>query len=499
MGDTFELDQGLRSMFDRMLEGIQLIDRELRYRYLNETAARHGQRARDELLGRRMTDAYPGIDQTEMFRHLEKALRDGVPQRLLNEFTYPNGERGWFDLHMAPVPQGVLVLSVDVTEQKRAESELRRSITALEEADRRKTQLLTMLAHELRNPLAPLRNGLELLRARLGPDADSARAAGIMDRQLTHLGRLVDDLLETSRLVSGKVSVALRRDDLARLVRDCVADNRGVIEGAGLTLIAELPEIPVWAEIDASRVSQALSNILDNARKFTPAPGEVAVIFSASDAATARITVRDTGVGISEAALHFIFDPLYQADTSLERTRGGLGMGLSVARSLLELHGGSVVAKSDGEGRGSVVTIELPRLTELPALEGDAMPPAEASRVARVLIIEDNRDAADTLAMILGLWGYKVTMAHTGPEGVERARALRPDIVLCDIGLPGMDGYAVARAIRDSEKERRARLIAITGYGGTQDRDQALTAGFDLHLAKPVHPERLREELELVA
>ena len=492
------LDSTLQQMFDGMLEGVQFVDAEFRYRYLNSAAARHGQRERHELLGQRMQDMYPGIEKTEVFRRIEACLRDCEPQSMLNEFTFPDGSTGWFDLRLSPVNGGVLILSVDISELKRAEAELHRAVDALEEADRRKTELLTMLAHELRNPLAPIQNGLHLLRDRTAHGDDVAvQAIAVMDRQVRHLTTLVNDLLDVTRIVREKVMLVPKRLDLGNLVRECVADYAGVFREKGVSLRADVPQTPVWANGDVARLSQLLASLIDNAGKFTPRGGEVvARITTEGDSAT--IIIRDTGIGISPDALPFVFEPLFQADTSLDRARGGLGLGLTLARGIVELHRGRIVAESEGAGKGTTVRVTLPREPEPLALTPVSVPAVADARKGRILVIEDNPDAAKSLAMVLGIWGYQVGIARTGTEGVAQARETRPRIILCDIGLPEMDGYAVARALRGDAGTKGARLIAITGYGREEDRRRAMEAGFDLHLAKPVHPDQLKVQLEPV-
>jgi PAS domain S-box-containing protein len=490
------VDASMQAMFDGMLEGVQLVDKDFRYRYVNAAAAQHGQRRPEELVGKRMPDMYPGIEKTDVFRLIGACIESGEPKGMLNEFTFPDGSSGWFDLRMAPVQGGALILSMDITPQKRVEADLRQAVHALEEADRRKTELLTMLAHELRNPLAPIQNSLHVLRNQSAALHETAtQAMDVMDRQVRHLTGLVNDLLDVTRIVREKVTLTPVRLDLAHLVRDTVADYAGVFAERALTLRAELPATPVWVSGDAARLAQALASVLDNACKFTRSGGDVAVAMTV-ETTSATITVRDTGIGIGRDALPFVFDPLYQADTSLDRAGGGLGLGLTVAKGVVELHRGAIAAESDGADKGTTIRLTIPREPEPAAIEPAPSAKQGARKQRQVLVIEDNPDAGKSLVMVLGLWGYEVGLAASGPEGVDRARALRPDIVLCDIGLPGMDGYAVARALRSDDGTRHAKLIAITGYGREADRAQAIEAGFDLHLAKPVHPDFLKTQLE---
>lgn len=364
-------------------------------------------------------------------------------------------------------------------------------IDSLKEANQRKDEFLAMLAHELRNPLAPIRNALHILRLRPDDAVIIERTREIMERQVQHLAQIVDDLLDVSRLTQGKVTLHRERLDLTRLVRQSAEDRRNLLEMAGLTLNIQLPQIPVWVMGDATRLTQVLGNVLDNAGKFTPPGGMVNVSLTlGAQGNRAAVTVRDTGIGIESEMLPHIFETFAQSDRSLDRSRGGLGLGLSVAKGLLDMHEGTIEASSGGSGRGTEITFQLPCEAELPALT-QATTGKPTGKHVRILIVEDNLDAAESLRTLLELSGYEVTVAFTGLAGVETAKTLRPDIVLCDIGLPEMDGFAVARALRHTPETAVARLIAVTGYAANEDRQQTLAAGFDVHLVKPVDPEVL--------
>lgn len=369
-------------------------------------------------------------------------------------------------------------------------------INALKDASRRRDEFISMLAHELRNPLAPIRNALHVLQLRSDDGATVRRAQEVMDRQVQHLAQIVDDLLDVARITRGKLELRRERLDLGRTVRQCVEDHRGVLEAAGLAVQVCVPEMPVWVEGDATRLAQALGSVLENAAKFTPAGGEVAVRLSTDDPdGRAVLTVRDTGIGIEPEMLPHIFETFSQADRSLDRPTGGLGLGLSVARGVLELHGGTIEAASDGMGQGSTFTLRLPREQELPALAREASAQSPAGQEQRILVVEDNRDSAETLRMLLEVCGYNVTVAYTGTDGLAAAQAVLPHAVLCDIGLPGMDGFDVAAALKRDPKTAGARLIAVTGYGDEEDRQRALAAGFDAHMVKPVDPDKLLMQL----
>jgi signal transduction histidine kinase/CheY-like chemotaxis protein len=365
-------------------------------------------------------------------------------------------------------------------------------IQALRDANHRKDSFLSMLAHELRNPLAPIRNGLHVLRLRAheGEDEIADRTRDLVERQIQFLTRIVDGLLDVARISKGQVTLHRERIDLARLIRESAEDRRGLLESTGIELDLGLPPAPLWIQGDSLRLAQALGNILDNAGKFIPKGGRITVRLE-TDGRQAVVTLRDNGIGIEPEVLPHIFETFTQGHQPLDRSQGGLGLGLAVARELLELHGGQIQAASDGPGKGAEFTLRIPREEELsePAHGTETGLPGKETR--RILVVEDNRDAAESLGLFLELCGYGVTLAYTGPEGLEAAKSVRPDIVLCDIGLPGMDGFQVAGALRRNPETAEVRLIAVTGYGQEEDRRRALEAGFDVHLVKPVDPEKL--------
>ena len=373
----------------------------------------------------------------------------------------------------------------DVTESRRAEEVLR-------EADRRKDEFLAMLAHELRNPLAPIRSSAGALRQLVPEDPRVDRALRMIERQVVHMTRLVDDLLDVSRISRGKVLLRPERLDLVRLVRSTVEDHRSIFEQAGLVFHVELPDEPLWMTGDPTRLAQVLANLLQNAAKFTNPGGRTSVCLSREAESRALLEVEDTGIGIDLEMLARVFEPFSQADQTLARSRGGLGLGLALVKGLVSLHGGTIEASSGGTG--SRFRIHFP-LSDEPAAQAEPPVAAEAAVLSRsILVIEDYADAAESLRLFLELAGHRVEVASTGKAGVEAARRLRPDLVLCDIGLPGgMDGYAVARALREGDPE--IRLVALSGYGQDEDRRRALESGFNRHLTKPVDPAVLSELL----
>jgi PAS domain S-box-containing protein len=366
---------------------------------------------------------------------------------------------------------------------------------SLEETDRRKNQFLAMLSHELRNPLAPIRNGLYVLD-RAAPGGEQARRAqAVIVRQVGHLTHLVDDLLDVTRISSGKIQLEREPLDLGDLVRHAVEDHRPAFVTRGLELELAIPAGAVRIDGDRTRVAQVIDNLLQNASKFTQPGGRVTVSVEASEALGQAIArVRDTGAGIAPEMLPRLFEPFSQADTTLDRSKGGLGLGLALVKGLVEMHGGNVSVASEGLGRGAEFTIRLPLLSGL-ALDAAPRHALRRSEPRRVLVIEDNVDAAESLREVLELAGNTVEVAYTGPAGIEKARGFGPDVVLCDVGLPGMDGYEVARALRADPALRSATLAALTGYARPEDVARSREAGFDHHLAKPLSLERLADVL----
>jgi two-component system CheB/CheR fusion protein len=373
------------------------------------------------------------------------------------------------------------------------ESELRRRAAESAEADRHKEDFLAMLAHELRNPLAPALNALHLLGSRNAEATAHERAWKILDRQIRHLNRLVNELLDVSRLTRGKIKLQPGRMDLGRVVRRSVEDHQDDLQRAGLTCEVETPQTPVWMRGDATRLSQVVANLLDNVIKFTDPGGRATVRVTVDEPRSlAVLRVRDTGIGIDAPMLRRLFQVFAQADRSLDRPRGGLGLGLAVVKGLVNLHGGDVAVTSSGPRQGTEVTVRLPlvgepaALTEAPTTASPTMSPC------RVLVVEDNRDSADSLRMLLEMMGHPVRVARTGTEGVQVATDWLPEAVICDIGLPEMNGYEVARRLRQQAGMEQALLVALTGYNLEEDRRQSRDAGFDHHLVKPADPEVLR-------
>jgi len=361
-----------------------------------------------------------------------------------------------------------------------------------EQQNKTKDEFLAMLGHELRNPLGAISNAVAILEFEGLSEESGKRARDVIGRQSQHLARIVDDLLDVSRVMSGKVFLNRQRLDLAEAVRQCIASLSGAQRADRHTLNVEVE--PAWVDADPTRIEQVISNLLLNAAKYTPGEGRIDVRVRAADG-KAELTVRDNGIGIPPQLMPHIFDVFVQGPATLDRTQGGLGIGLALVQRLVMLHGGTVTAYSEGAGKGSCFTVQLP-LAASAGGAGRALPPRPAGgNACRVLLVEDNEDNRQTLAAVLSIYGFQVTEASDGHLGVRAATAERPDVAVVDIGLPGIDGYEVARRLRAAPETRHIRLIAVTGYGQAEDRERALAAGFDAHLIKPVEPARLLEAI----
>ncbi len=357
---------------------------------------------------------------------------------------------------------------------------------ALREADRRKSEFIAMMSHELRNPLAPIRNALYMLERTAVASEQADRALTVANRQLRHLTRMVDDLLDVTRLSRGEYHLDRHHVDFAQVVRAAVEDNRSILADHEVAAEVQAPSEPVIVDGDAARLTQIVGNLLMNAAKFTDSGGKVVVTLEVAGG-DAVLRVQDNGIGIPEALLGRLFEPFVQADTTLARTRGGLGLGLVVVKKLVELHNGNVRAQSGGLGKGSEFVVTVPLAGEAshaqvhPVRQGDGR---------RVVIIEDSEDTAETLKELLELEGHEVHVEADGLRGVEAALRLRPEVVLCDIGLPGIDGYEVARRLR-SASGMRVLLVAVTGYAAPDDVRRAQEAGFQHHIPKPADLEHI--------
>jgi two-component system CheB/CheR fusion protein len=485
---------------------LALLDTDLRFVFVNDAYERACGHRRGELLGRGHFELFPHEGNERTFRRVVETGEPFYAEERPFEFA-DQPERGttWWNWSLVPVRSaggrmhGVLLSLIDVSAQVTARkaveelaAERERSEEALREADRRKNEFLGILSHELRNPLAPVKTAVWLLQ-HADPEAEQAgRALRIIQRQVEHLGRIVDDLLDVTRISRGKIDLKLSRIDLVATVARAVEDYRSLLAAEDVLLVQHLPSTPLWLEADPTRITQAIGNLLQNAAKFSHRGGRVEVGVTREPGNVALVRVYDEGVGMTPEVIARLFEPFVQADESLHRSRGGLGLGLALVKGVVELHGGKVEARSEGPGRGAEFLVRLPLAPETAALGEGGRSAASLPR-RKVLVVEDNVDAADTMREVLESWNQDVEVAYDGREGVEKARAFHPDLVLCDIGLPEMDGYEVARAIRSDPGLRSAYLVAVTGYALPEDQRRAAEAGFDRHLGKPVSVDRIRE------
>ncbi|MGZ8222008.1 MAG: PAS domain-containing protein, partial [Methylobacter sp.] len=474
--------------------GFAYLDRELRYIHINDRLAEMNGVSVAAHIGKRINDIVPMLAPM-VEKIVDRILKTGEPMKdheLYGEIPSAPGKKrywneSWYPLYdNAAEIVGFGVIVEDITERKQAEK-------SLYEADRHKDEFLSMLAHELRNPLAPISNAVQIMKL---PNLDESRLAWCRDvigRQVEHMVRLVDDLLDVSRISQGKIELKKERLEVSTIVQRAVETSHPLIDAHRHTFSVQLPPEPVVVEGDLVRLSQVVSNLLNNAAKYTDEGGSISLTVEPVNNEL-FIRVRDNGRGIDPSALSGLFQLFYQVDRTIDRAEGGLGIGLALVKSLVTMHGGDVWAQSEGRGKGSEFVIRLPCLPQSPAVpvpHSTAPKPAKGHRL-RILVVDDNRDAAQSLSLLLTSEGHTVWLAYDGHTALEVALAERPQVVLLDIGLPGMDGYAVARALRQHPALKMAHLIAVSGYGQQGDREQAKTAGFNGYLVKPVNFDKLQ-------
>jgi len=501
------IDRPYRLLLESMAHGAAVVDADGRIAYCNRSLAELFRRSRDEVTGSHWRDYLSGQDALRLADAMrEVSERSSGRAEVLIQRPSAGPQPVEIAIHPSPIQAlfcfvvtdlGPRRLIQDLVETRKrlseSEAEYRRLYAELKDQERRKDEFLAVLAHELRNPLAPLRNALHLLRSE--PDRDQAeQARAIMERQLDSLVRLVDDLLDVSRLMSDKVELRKETIDLAAVFARAVDVVRGQVETDGLDLIVALPEEPIRFEGDEVRLAQAIGNMLSNAVKYTDKGGRI-FLSGERDQDRIVIRVRDTGIGIPPDLLPRVFDLFVQAERSLTRSKGGLGIGLMLVKRLVEMHGGKVQAASDGLGRGCEFTVTLP-IASPSEVGGDVERRDVGVRAEsrRVLVVEDDPDSAQSLAMLLQIWGHHVEIALDGRQALDAARSFGPEIVLLDIGIPGLDGYEVAERLR-SEHGSGLKLVALTGYGREDDRQRSRDAGFDRHMTKPLEPPCLRDML----
>lgn len=486
-------DERYRVLFESVDEGFCLLEmiydaqgKPVDYRFLEANRAFEEQTGLLNAVGKTIREFAPGHEQ-HWFDLFSQVAETGRPTRFVNEARALNR---WYDVYATRVGETgshcVAVLFSDITAKKQADDDLRRLATELAASDRRKTEFLATLAHELRNPLTPISNGLQVMRLGAADPVVVENARRMMERQVSHMVRLVDDLLDIARVTVGKVELRRETVALRKLVDAAVETAAPAVAAAQLTLQVVLPGHDMYLHVDAVRIAQVLGNLLSNSAKYTP-PGGRITLAAHREGGIALIDVTDTGVGIEEGEMADLFEMFTQVGSAIERSQGGLGIGLSLVRQLVLLHGGTVTVHSQGKDRGSTFTVRLPLaegVIEKEQTMGISSEQATAQRF-RVLVVDDNADAADSLATLLEMIGHETRVAHGGPQALEIAPGYVPEVVFLDIGMPGMNGYEVAGRLRQVPGMKDGVLVALTGWGADSDRDQARQAGFDHHLTKP--------------
>jgi PAS domain S-box-containing protein len=484
--------------FMHHLPGLAWIkDLQGRYVFANDAAEKTFRRTRAELYGKTDAEVFPEETARQFRDNDRRALESDAGVQVIETLEHADGVLHYSVVNKFPIPdqegKPALVggIAIDITDLKRVEA-------ALKEADRRKDEFLAMLAHELRNPLAPISNALNVLKLPGTNVAIATRAREMMERQVEYMVRLVDDLLDVSRIMRGKIDLRRQPIELATVVARAVETAQPVIDAGGHQLTVSLPSEPLWLNGDLVRLAQVVGNLLNNASKYTERGGKITVTGQRVDDQSV-LSVRDTGIGIAPDMLPRIFDMFVQAERRTQDARGGLGIGLTLVRRIVELHGGSVVARSSGPGKGSEFSIQLPLLPMPVSADGQSKSAeprhATEAETRRILIVDDNADAADSLAIMLRLKGHEVEVARDGPAALARATARPPDVALLDIGMPVMDGNELARRFRQNPDLKHVRLGAVTGWGQDDDRRRTSEAGFDFHLVKPVDVASLEKEL----
>ncbi|HEX4333843.1 MAG TPA: ATP-binding protein [Usitatibacter sp.] len=475
----------LKALFDNAAIGIAEIDGSQRFALVNDSICRLLGTKREGLLDKSLSDVVHPDDRIDLYMRLADLFEAGC-ERVVTEARLVREDGAWIWAKLAASLSRVgdergahaVVAIEDVTEQKHAEEDLR-------EADRRKDEFLAILAHELRNPLAPIRNSLHIFRMAGVQDPAVARVTEMMERQVAHMVRMVDDLLEVSRISRGKIELRRERVELASVLRSAVDTSLPLIEANRHKLAVQVPPEPLLLDADPVRLAQVFANLLNNSAKYTPPGGRIDVEVTV-DNGMAVIGVRDNGEGIAPQMLSRVFNMFTQVNPG-ERAQGGLGIGLTLARTLVNMHGGSIEALSGGREHGCEFQVRLPLVSNAEVADQAQAGHEEKGelRLRRVLVVDDNEDAADSLGMLLEFLGAEVRVVHDGFAALEALSTFQPAAVLLDLGMPGMNGLEVARRMREDPRAKGALLVALTGWGQREDRRRTMEAGFDYHLVKP--------------
>jgi PAS domain S-box-containing protein len=472
------------TLLESITDAFYALDRQFHFTYLNQRALDHFGATREALLGKVVWDVFPITRGTVFQQEYERALREQCSVAF--ETVSPLSSR-WVEVRAYPTPQGLAAYFRDITDRKQAEEQLR-------EADHRKSEFLAVLAHELRNPLAPLRNGLHSLKLRSDLDPTVSQTVSMMDRQMTHLVRLVDDLLDVSRITSGKLELRRQRVLLTDVLGSAVEASRALIEAHQHELVLDLRVQNLWVDGDPDRLAQVFSNLLFNSAKYTERGGRITLTLESENSETV-VTVQDNGIGIPPSALEEVFDMFSQVRSHEALAMEGLGIGLSLVRTLVQRHGGSVQAFSEGLGKGSRFTVRLPSAAGPVATLDEVPLPTAHPPGQRVLVVDDNSDSATSLALLLEMENCEVRTAADGEEALAQVEDFQPELIFMDLAMPRLDGVAATRRIRALPQCQRVRIVALTGWGQATDRQRTRAAGMDHHLVKPVSLDDLRSVL----
>jgi PAS domain S-box-containing protein len=489
-----EAERRLQLVTDSMSAPVTRCSRELRYVWVSSSYAKWLGRAPEEFIGQPIEDVLGQEAFAQIRPHIEAVLT-GHEVHYEARVNFRGLGWRWIEACYTPTwnPKGELdgwvAVVTDIEERKRTEE-------ALREADRQKNEFLATLAHELRNPLAPLQNSFELLRIAPEDATVRAQALTLMDRQLRQMVRLIDDLLDVSRISRNTLVLRKERVELTAIVQQSLEACRATMAAANQELHVEMPNEQLYLNADPVRLGQVFGNLLGNASKFTPEAGKITLTLT-TEGKEALIRVRDTGIGIPPERLADVFNMFFQVDPSIVRSHGGLGIGLTIVKRLVEKHGGTVTVHSEGAGRGCEFTVRLP-LTSPPPVSttGNGSRISQPQTRRRVLVVDDNRDAAQSLSMLLRLGGHETCSAHSGPEALQAAESFRPELILLDLGLPQMSGYEVCQTLRRQPWSKEVVIVALTGWGQEEDRKRSQAAGFNAHLVKPIEHTALEAFLQ---
>lgn len=498
-----ESERNVRTILESITDSFYTLDTDWRFSYVNPAAEKALGRKAEDLVGKYKWDEYPetlGGDIETLYR---KVMAEKVSSTVT---TYYAPHSKWYEIRAYPTDNGLAIYFRDVTSRIVSETMLKQQSNRLAETDRRKDEFLATLAHELRNPLAPIRNSLSIMELKGHDVASAKKASAVIGRQVNQMVRLVDDLMDVSRINHGKLELRCEQIDLSWAINNAIESSRPVLEAAQIELILESPSEPIVLNADLTRLSQVFINILNNAAKYTDPHGQVKIKIELNEPKpdnqqSVLIKISDTGIGISGEHLPMIFDAFTQLPSSLKRSHGGLGVGLMLVRKLVELHEGSISVHSEGPGLGTTVSVELPVMsgfvTSSRNTASDEL--SHSPNKLRILVVDDNQDAANSLSLLLEATGNDTFVVHDGRTALDAVENYQPNVVLLDIGMPDLNGYEVASRIRGLESGKNIKLFAVTGWGQENDVRKSHDAGFDAHLVKPVDPQKLFDLLSTVA